>query len=96
MKVIINVVDSWMGVDGVHTFGFDCTGIDSTIHAVDWDDSVNKGTIEYKVVETPNKECTSVEEVDAGLGVTLQSILDQKDKFIADQEKERKDYLASL
>ena len=96
MKIIINVEDSWIGVDGVHTHAFDCIDIDESIYAMEWDDTSNKGHIEYKDNQLPNLVVTSTSEIDAGLGITLQSILDQKDKLIDDLTAEHEAYLASL
>ena len=82
MKVLINVEDSIVSVDGDATFTSDVSSI-PLVHAMSWDDSVNKGTIEYKVVETPNKICTSLAEIDSGLGIPLQSFLDARLALIA-------------
>ena len=94
MKVQIQTADSIVSVDGVATFKSDVSSI-PLVHALSWDDSVNKGTIEYKVVNTPNVECTSVEEVDAGLGVTLKSFLDARTALIAARKKAHEDWLAT-
>jgi hypothetical protein len=87
MKVIINLEDSFISVDGVQTHDMDFTEIDSSIHALEWDDSVNKGDLEYKDNQNnPNFLFSSTSEVDSKLGVTLQSILDKRDKLIADRK----------
>ena len=83
--------DQSVGVDGATVHGVDFTGVTEDIWAVNWDSGTNKGEIEYNSNTKPNLEVTTEAEIDAELGVTLQTMLDRRQAILDQAQQDAED-----
>jgi len=74
--------------DGEAIMGCEMVGLPEDFHALQWDGT--NGLVEYVGNIKPNLTILSELEIESALGVSLSTLIERRDKIIAEIEAERK------